>query len=255
MTPTAVGWRVVVTAALTVGVWAGTAVGTTSGGPSHPCRSTLLVQNGQAGIVNSPFMEARLTDGTLERVALSAQGWASSARDRGPVAQLHPRAERMQAIAILRPPRAGRAALYGRLICATGRTRLDAARTEKIIDLASTSRSAIRRIPSPGRAAVTAPATGSRAARRACDRGCSLRSRWRGWRGRTLIYLYVVFDVLVVVTDPIPHGWVPVELYRCSSVRCCICPPRAPVFTSASWPSSCSRPRGRNRASAADRRP
>ena len=36
---------------------------------------------------------------------------------------------------------------------------------------------------------------------------------------RTLIYLYVVFDVLVVVTDPIPHGSVPVELYHPVLVR------------------------------------
>ncbi len=31
---------------------------------------------------------------------------------------------------------------------------------------------------------------------------------------RAIIYLYVVFDVLVVVRDPIAHGMVPVELYR-----------------------------------------
>ena len=31
---------------------------------------------------------------------------------------------------------------------------------------------------------------------------------------RVVIYLYVVFDVLVVVRDPIAHGAVPVELYH-----------------------------------------
>ncbi|HNQ05593.1 MAG TPA: hypothetical protein PKH97_00235 [Tetrasphaera sp.] len=67
---------------------------------------------------------------------------------------------------------------------------------------------------------MTAPATGSRA------RATGLRP-WLfapvalarvAWL-RTLIYLYVVFDVLVVVTDPIPHGWVPVELYHPVLVR------------------------------------
>lgn len=139
LTPTAVGWRVVVTAALTVGVWAGTAVGNDQWWPFAPMSQyAFLVQNGQAGIVNSPFMEARLTDGTLERVALSAQGLGIERSEiEGQLPSFIREPSRMQAIAILRARREPDAPRFTAVYLRNRQTRLDAARTEKIIDLAS----------------------------------------------------------------------------------------------------------------------
>lgn len=139
LAPLALGWRLLVTLALTIAVWAGTAIGNDHWWPFAPMSQyAFLVANGQAGIVNSPFMEARLPDGTLERVSLSAQGLGIERSEiEGQLPSFIRDPSRMQAIAILRARRQPDAPRYTAIYLRNRQTRLDADRTEKIIDLAS----------------------------------------------------------------------------------------------------------------------
>lgn len=130
-------WRMVAGGLATVMVILGTAVGNDTWWPFAPMSQyAFLVHND--GVINSPFMQARTTDGEIVGVALSGTGVGlerSEMEGQLPAFVREPRL--MQAIAILHARRAPDEPRYTEIMLRNRQTTLDAHRTQRIIDIAS----------------------------------------------------------------------------------------------------------------------
>lgn len=135
--PAGLAWRAVVGIIVTTLVVLGTAVGKDEWWPFAPMSQYAFLVKSD-GVINSPFMEARTADGGLVRVPLSGTGIGLERSEmEGQLPRLIREPSLMQAIAILHARRNPDEPRYTEIFLRNRQTALDAARTQKIIDLAS----------------------------------------------------------------------------------------------------------------------
>ncbi|MCA0179250.1 MAG: hypothetical protein LCH77_06575 [Actinobacteria bacterium] len=133
----ALAWRLVVGLAATTMVVLGTAVGNDRWWPFAPMSQyAFLVHND--GVINSPFMQARTTDGDIVGVALSGTGVGLERSEmEGQLPAFVRDPSLMQALAILHARRAPDQPRYTAIFLRNRQTSLDGQRTQKIIDIAT----------------------------------------------------------------------------------------------------------------------
>lgn len=137
LSPASLAWRLVVGLTAIVCVILGTAVGDDRWWPFAPMSQyAFLVQNN--GVINSPYMEARTTEGVLVRVPLSGTGLGLERSEmEGQLPAFIREPKLMQAIAILHARRAPHEPRYVEIFLRNRQTSLDGERTQKILDMAT----------------------------------------------------------------------------------------------------------------------